>query len=292
MNQLATIERQDVVLLQHEDLNIADIEIGGRYRKELGDIEALAASIKEQGLLQPIGVNEKNELVFGERRIRAFEYLGWARIPVRRVSVTSIVDGEYAENEVRKDFTPSERVAIAEAVKGDIERKQGARTDLGQNIGRSGRVADEAAKLSGFGNRESLRQAKTVIATNDNDLTEAMDAGAVSISNAAAATKLPEEIRKEALSKPDPNKSLREAVVAMAQSKPQSASNKNPIYKPNAQFNALASVTGYCDSINEKIEKHGPAYLVAGAVDDAMKAREKATIARCINNLTKLSEAL
>ena len=31
------------------------------------------------------------------------------------MDVSSILDGEYAENEVRKDFTPSERVAIAKA---------------------------------------------------------------------------------------------------------------------------------------------------------------------------------
>ena len=33
----------------------------------------------------------------------------------RVVDVSSILAGEYAENEVRKDFTPSERVAIAKA---------------------------------------------------------------------------------------------------------------------------------------------------------------------------------
>lgn len=71
------------MLAQHEDLDIADIKIGDRYRKDVGDIEALAASIKKQGLLQPIGINENNELVFGERRLRAFQSLGWTRIPVR-----------------------------------------------------------------------------------------------------------------------------------------------------------------------------------------------------------------
>src|SRR5690606_11041743 len=95
--------------LQHNEIEISEIKIGDRFRKELGDITKLANSIQRQGLLQPIGVTEGNELVFGERRLRAFEYLGWSRIPVRRVSVTSIVEGEHDENEIRKDFTPSER---------------------------------------------------------------------------------------------------------------------------------------------------------------------------------------
>lgn len=284
------------MLAQHEDLDIAHITIGERFRKELGDVATLADSIKKQGLLQPIGVNENNELVFGERRLRAFQSLGWSRIPVRRVSVTSIVEGEHDENEVRKDFTPSERVAIAQAVEERMGERRGKPT--GENVQKivpfeSGeKTISVAAKKAGFGNRETYRQAKAVVASKDEELTDAMDSGTVSVSNAAAATKLPEPERREALKAEDPNKALRAAVVAMAASRPQPASNRNPIYKPNAQFKALASVAGFCDSINEKIETHGPSYLVEGATDDAMKAREKATIARCITNLNKLSEAL
>jgi hypothetical protein len=43
--------------------------------------------------------------------------------------VTSILAGEYHENEVRKDFTPSERVAIAKAIERQIGNLQGQRTD-------------------------------------------------------------------------------------------------------------------------------------------------------------------
>lgn len=287
MAELATMERTSVVQLQHEDLDISDIVIGERFRKDLGDVSALAESIKRQGLLQPVGVNERNELVFGERRIRAFQSLGWSRIPVRRVSVTSIIEGEHDENEVRKDFTPSERVAIMAAM---LPPHGGDRkSDQKQNFAFD---RDEAAKKAGFGNYETARQAKTVVAANDDALTSAMDEGRVSISNAAAATKLPDPERREALSQPDPNKALREAVVAMAASRPSPSSNRNPIYKPNPQFNALAAVTGYCDSITEKIETHGTDYLIHGAIDEAMRRRERATILRCVENLMKLSEAL
>ena len=35
---------------------IADIRIGDRHRKDLGDLSGLAESIQSEGLLQPIGV--------------------------------------------------------------------------------------------------------------------------------------------------------------------------------------------------------------------------------------------
>jgi N6-adenosine-specific RNA methylase IME4 len=96
------------------------------------------------------------------------------------VNIRSIVQGEIHENEMRKDFTPSERVAIERTVNAEIERRQGARTDLGQNVGRC-RVADASAKLAGFGNRETARQACAVVDAGEREptkygrLVEAMD---------------------------------------------------------------------------------------------------------------------
>jgi hypothetical protein len=43
--------------------------------------------------------------VFGERRLAACRnILQWSEIPARTVKVSSIVDGEYAENVIRKNF--------------------------------------------------------------------------------------------------------------------------------------------------------------------------------------------
>lgn len=47
----------------------------------------------------------------------------------RVVNVSSIVAGEYAENELRKDFTPMERVAIGKTLEKEIGKRQGQRTD-------------------------------------------------------------------------------------------------------------------------------------------------------------------
>ncbi len=102
-----------------KELKIANVRVGHRHRKDMGDLTSLADSIRQEGLLQPIGVTARLELVFGERRLRAVrDVLRRKTILARIVDVSSIIAGEYAENEVCKDFTPSERVAIAKASSG------------------------------------------------------------------------------------------------------------------------------------------------------------------------------
>jgi ParB/RepB/Spo0J family partition protein len=70
---------------------ISDIVVGTRHRRDMGDIDGLAASIKELGLLQPIVVRPDGVLVAGERRLRAAKLLGWTEIPVNVVDVGAIV---------------------------------------------------------------------------------------------------------------------------------------------------------------------------------------------------------
>ena len=42
------------------EAKISEIQLGNRHRKDMGDIEALAQSIQEEGLLQPIGITPDN----------------------------------------------------------------------------------------------------------------------------------------------------------------------------------------------------------------------------------------
>ncbi|MCP4546647.1 MAG: ParB N-terminal domain-containing protein [bacterium] len=140
-------------------LPIDDIEIGPRFRKDMGDLEGLAASIEREGLLQPIGINLAKELVFGHRRLNACRLLGWTDIFVVVVDVTSIIAGEYEENEVRKDFSVSERVEIMET----IETFQHGGNRLAEQEQDFALARNTAAKKAGFGNRETARQANSVI---------------------------------------------------------------------------------------------------------------------------------
>ena len=59
------------------------ISVGKRYRKDLGDVKALAESIEDIGLLHPITVDEENRLLAGARRLAACKRLGWKTIPVK-----------------------------------------------------------------------------------------------------------------------------------------------------------------------------------------------------------------
>ena len=115
-----------------KEILIKNIKVGNRHRRDMGDIDSLAKSIERQGLLQPIGVTQDNELVFGARRIEAFNILGRTKIPARVVDVTSLVEGEHDENELRKDFTNSERVAIGKAIEEQLGERRGRPSSIRQ----------------------------------------------------------------------------------------------------------------------------------------------------------------
>jgi len=89
-------------------VNVNTIQIRDRTRKDFGNLEALAASIELVGLLHPIGISTDHTLIFGERRLRAFELLGRDTIPARIINVPNLTLAEHAENEIRKDFTYSD----------------------------------------------------------------------------------------------------------------------------------------------------------------------------------------
>ena len=164
-------------------LPISQIKIGDRHRKDLGDLCDLAASI-EKGLLQPIGVSPEMELIWGLRRLVATQdVLGRDEILCRIVSVDSIVQGEFDENMLRKDFTPSERVAIVEALRGyahggDRKSNQGRNCDVDRLT-----TKDSAGRV-GFC-KDDYYRAKKVVSQGIPELVEAMDSGKLSISAAS-----------------------------------------------------------------------------------------------------------
>ena len=160
-------------------MKISDIKIGERHRKDMGDLAALAESIKTEGLLQPVGVTEDNELVFGLRRLTACrDILGWYAIEHRVVNVTSIVNGEYAENEMRKAFTMTERVAILKTIETVGE---GKRTDLISQDIRLSRT--EAARRAGFESPMTAWRAEKIV-EDAPDLAEKVDRGEIKITTA------------------------------------------------------------------------------------------------------------
>jgi ParB family transcriptional regulator, chromosome partitioning protein len=63
-------------------IDIADIKVGKRHRRDMGDIDGLAESIEDIGLLNPITIDEGGRLLAGARRLAACKQLGWKTIPI------------------------------------------------------------------------------------------------------------------------------------------------------------------------------------------------------------------
>lgn len=183
------------------EVAIEHVVVGERFRKDFGDLQALADSIKQIGLLQPIGIDAGYRLVFGERRLRAFKLLGRSTIPVRFVNLDSLLKGEHAENEFRKDFTVSERVEIGKALEVELAKRHGGDRKSDDQGGKNstlktepdGKTRDLAAKAAGFGNGKTYEQAKAVVAAGAPELIEAVDKGDASVSAAEALLTLPKD---------------------------------------------------------------------------------------------------
>ena len=105
------------------EMNIDQIQVGFRYRKDLGDLRSLADSIEEVGLLHPVVVTPEGRLIAGQRRLEACRLLDWTDVPVTVVDLYQAARGEAHENFVRKDLLPSEIVALKRAIE-PLERRE------------------------------------------------------------------------------------------------------------------------------------------------------------------------
>lgn len=79
-----------------------------RQRKELKNIDALAASIATVGLINPIAIKQGNVLMAGERRLTACKQLGWTHIPVVQFEDLSPAQAKLVELEenVKREELP------------------------------------------------------------------------------------------------------------------------------------------------------------------------------------------
>lgn len=92
-------------------LPIEQIIVGDNPRFDFTGLDELVSSIKEKGILEPILVNKKNELLGGERRLRAARVLKLSEVPVRIIDVKDndeIIEIKLVENLQRKNLNPIE----------------------------------------------------------------------------------------------------------------------------------------------------------------------------------------
>ena len=94
--------------------NIQPSNYNPRKNFDEASLAELSESIRQQGVLQPIGLrpieDNRFEIVFGERRYRASQMAGLEEIPAIVMEISDEIAGEMAvtENLQRKDVTPIE----------------------------------------------------------------------------------------------------------------------------------------------------------------------------------------
>jgi len=175
----------------------------------------------------------------------AVELMGEKEIPARILNVPSLLEAEFAENELRKDFTPTERVAIAKAIEEEIGNRQGKRTDLELTVNRREVIRHKsetkaiAAEKAGFGSEVTYRRAKAVVRDGVPELQEAMDDGSLTISAAFEISKLPEEEQVQILAEGPESAKQRAKEVRKSKSKKEATPKEDKPEKPKVNPDAL-----------------------------------------------------
>jgi ParB family transcriptional regulator, chromosome partitioning protein len=110
-----------------------------RQRFDANELEALAASIGEHGVLQPILVTETldgYQLIAGERRFRAARLAGLERIPavIRQLADRAQLEVALVENLQRADLGPMEEAAAYRSLVTDFDLTH---EEIARRVGRA-----------------------------------------------------------------------------------------------------------------------------------------------------------
>ncbi|HUL70562.1 MAG TPA: ParB/RepB/Spo0J family partition protein [Gemmatimonadales bacterium] len=120
-----------------------------RVRFDEAGLAQLAASIQSAGLLQPVivrPVGDGYELIAGERRWRAVQRLGWARIPavVRPADDRTLLTLALVENLQRDDLNPIEAATSYQRLMDEFEASQ---AEVAQLVGKDRSTVANALRL-------------------------------------------------------------------------------------------------------------------------------------------------
>lgn len=179
-------------------IKIDSIIIENRFRKDLGDLSPLAESMKEVGQLNPVIVNSEWKLIAGQRRLEAAKLLGWTELEAIHVDsfddAALAIKAERDENTCRKDFEPSELVALGRELERIESEEAKKRQESGVNQytepsgnfpeGSTGRARDKVASALGVSGR-TYEKAKKVVEAAEQEpekfghLVETMDTESV-----------------------------------------------------------------------------------------------------------------
>ena len=189
-------------------------------RKRFENLEALAESIREKGVLQPLLVRPLGDgryaIVAGERRYRAARMAGLSEVPVRVVELSEKEARLLAlvENLQREDLNPyEETVGVlallsedlgkpVEEVVGLLHRMQNEkRGKATQNVlgSPAARRVEEVFKALGRMTWESFVQARLPLLSLPEDLKAALEEGAIPYTAALELKKVKDEASRKVL---------------------------------------------------------------------------------------------
>lgn len=185
-------------------------------RTQLGNIEELAASVREKGVLEPILVRlvgpNRYQIISGERRYRAATLAGLDEIPAIELDVDDREQLEIAliENIQRKDLTPFEE---AEGLY-ILQQKFGyTHEKISQVIGKSRTTVTETLLINDIPDRiramcrEAGISSKSILVQVARAGSEAAMEQVVRASAAGELSR--EELRRQTAAKPEPKKAGR-----------------------------------------------------------------------------------
>ena len=151
---------------------------------QLSCIEQLADSIDQVGLLEPLVVNSKNQVVSGHRRLQAIKQLGWKSVEVIvRKDIAKENEAFYlVQYNQQRIKLASEQLKEILVLLDHFRTGQGTRTDLTSiNVDRSSTRSKVAANLGvSYGNISKL----LFIHDNCPELMDHIDAGRMTINQA------------------------------------------------------------------------------------------------------------
>jgi len=132
------------------DVPIDQIIVGDRARKDVGHMGGLQASIEVLGLLHPLVLNSRHELVAGFRRLTAVKLIGWKTVPCMIVGTLDdaimAMRAELHENICREPMRPTEAIELGKRIEA-IEKPEAKRRQKDHGGTAPGKPLNTSGKL-------------------------------------------------------------------------------------------------------------------------------------------------
>ncbi len=204
-----------------QKIRIDQINIGARFREDMGDLAELGRRIKARKVVNPIWVKKTKsgfKLLGGERRLRTMrDVLGESMIPAYILEPKSELEELLLERDENfyKEPNPIEQAKLGKRIEELIGNRQGKKdcpalpAEMPEVNGEplpvkrpevNGKETREiAAELAGFDSAATYRRAKHIAEDGTPELQAAVTDGTLSVTDAASVASKPPEVQQAAV---------------------------------------------------------------------------------------------